>query len=487
MTPETVEYLDLSSDYVVLTIPIMNSDDESIRRIKRRLSTFFQLDINNTDLETTNLITVPLSIINFSTLGKCITPFKLKAVSYTSNEVGRREFIVFMRNIFSTKKSDLKLEGFLSTMKKSKSGFDPPFQNYFSVIKDDSVFEDYLTTKIFKTKNVETDETYDVTGRAFGSLFGEEWLHCDIIDSYLNEWRRRVGDVISNPSNGSETRVKIFNTLLYTRLTRGVVIDSLKALPKSKFLRIQENAKRIAKEKVYRLSKVCTSIFDFDILIIPIHIDDHWMTGVIYQPRNCLTEIKENDDNSMEIDDDSHSSVFVFDSLATNFTPNKHLCTAILKEYVAACFSSLKEKFLGKDWLFEKDKIRTVRLKCPYQQRNSHDCGLYMLEFIRQIMVNPGSLELLIRSEPMVEVLPNFCVSLSRNYLKSFVYSKVELEKWIALYEMEEYFLTDGNGRKVKDRRSRSVESKRSGNNVKQYIRRKSCEIFRDFVYESSI
>ncbi|CEF61832.1 Peptidase C48, SUMO/Sentrin/Ubl1 family-containing protein [Strongyloides ratti] len=409
-----------------------------------------------------NSVTVPLSVIKFSELEKCITSFKLKAVSYTSNEAGGMQFIVIMRNTYSIKRSNTRLKRFLSTMKESTNNLNDSFCNYFHVIKNDNIFEEYLASRIFGTKNVETNEIYDVTGKAFGSLFDKEWLHCDIIDTYLNEWRRRMGEIICNSSNMDKIRIKIYNTLLYTRLTRGVKITSLKPIPKKTYMRIQDNASRIANEKVYHFSKICGSIFDFDVLIIPIHIDDHWITGVIHRPQNCLVEIKKFDDDSMEVDDDIHSSVFVFDSLATDFTVNKHVCTAVLKEYVEACYKSLKEKFLGKDWHFNKDKIRTIKIQTPYQQRNGYDCGLFMLEFIRQIMINPNSLEKLVKGEPMTNVFPKFSVSLSRNYLKLFVYSKVDLQKWIILREMEEYFLNDGSKKKLTGRRSKSVEPKKS-------------------------
>lgn len=460
ITTENGEKFNLSNRRIVLTIPIINNDKKSIRRMKKKLSTLCQIKINNVNLKSMNSTTVPLSVIKFSELEKCIKSFKLKAVSYTSNKADGMQFIVIMKNIYSIKRSNTKLKRFLSTMKDSTVSLDDSFYNYFRIIKDDNIFKDYLASRLFGTKNVETNETYDVTGRAFVSLFNEEWLHCDIIDTYLNEWRRRMGEIICNSSKMDKICVKIFNTFLYTRLTRGVRINSLKAVPKKTYICIQNNANKIANEKVYYLSKLCSSIFDFDILIIPIHIDNHWMTGVVYKPRNCLIEVKEDDDNSMEVDSDSHSFIFVFDSLSTNFAVNKHVCTAVLKEYVEACFKSMKGKFLGKDWLFNKDKIKTVKIKDPYRQKNGYDCGLYMLEFIRQIMINPNVLEKLVKGESMAKVFPRFTVTLNRSYLKSFVYSKVDLHKWVILHEMEEYFLSNNNVNKKEDvsRRSKSVE-----------------------------
>uniref|UniRef100_A0A0K0FYE4 Ubiquitin-like protease family profile domain-containing protein n=1 Tax=Strongyloides venezuelensis TaxID=75913 RepID=A0A0K0FYE4_STRVS len=74
--------------------------------------------------------------------------------------------------------------------------------------------------------------------------------------------------------------------------------NSTKNLDDNSLHQLQMNAKRISGEKVYPSSPAFNSIFDFNYLIVPIHAINHWLTRIIYQPRNCLK--REHDDSSIE-------------------------------------------------------------------------------------------------------------------------------------------------------------------------------------------
>uniref|UniRef100_A0A0K0EUW9 ULP_PROTEASE domain-containing protein n=1 Tax=Strongyloides venezuelensis TaxID=75913 RepID=A0A0K0EUW9_STRVS len=468
VTPETSKYLSLCSSRIILTIPIMNSDKDSIEKIRKRLITFCHVSTNNSPV-------VIFNDIFFSELKKFILPFNLKAISYNSFGNNKKEFIVIIRNDYSISKTCAKLIRYLRRMRKveNESNNDP--HSFFKVIKNESMKTNYLENTIFGSKNVETNENYDIKFNGFGSLFGDEWLHCDVVDVYLNEWRRRMREVIDNPSHTYEIRFKIYNTLLYTRLVRGVKVSSLRKLRKIAYNKIQENAKKIAGEKIYYSSTILRSIFDFDVLVIPIHVDNHWISGIIYQPKNCLVENVNKSDDLEMMEDDTYTYILIFDSMINDLTLDKSCCDIVLKEYIVACYNTWKEKYSKTSCYLVESRIKIIGIQDLYQQHNDYDCGLFMLEFMRQVFINPKSLDRLIKNEPMTSVFPDFNVDICRNYLKTFVYSKVDLEKWIVLYEMEQFYMSQRYGIKYKRFRSRSVNLNDKWNIKKVSVRSKSC------------
>uniref|UniRef100_A0A0N5BZU9 ULP_PROTEASE domain-containing protein n=1 Tax=Strongyloides papillosus TaxID=174720 RepID=A0A0N5BZU9_STREA len=468
VTPETSQYLNPYSSKIILTIPIMNSDEDSIESIRKRLLTFCHASTNNSP-------SVIFNDIFFSELKEFILPFNLKAISYNSYGNDRRQFIVIIRNDYSISKTWVKLIRYLRRMKKvsRQSNNDP--HSYFKVIKNESIKTNYLEITIFRSRNVETNENYDIKFNGFGSLFGNEWLHCDVVDVYLNEWRRRMREVIDDPSYTNELRFKIYNTLLYTRLVRGVKVSSLKKLRKIAHNKLQENAKKISGEKIYYSSTSLRSIFDFDVLVIPIHVENHWISGIIYQPWNCLVESLDKSGDLETMEDETYTYILIFDSMTNDSTPNKSCCDIVLKEYIVASYDTWKEKYSKKSYYLDESRIKMIDIQDLYQQHNDYDCGLFMLEFMRQVFINPKSLDKLINNEPMTSVFPDFNVNICRNFLKTFVYSKVDLEKWIVLYEMEQFYMSQRYGKVYKRFRSRSLNLSDKRSIKKVSVRSKSC------------
>lgn len=476
ITSKDAELVRLSGDNIVLTIPIENCDKDSIIKIKKRLNRFCgNYYGDNGLLEFTDLSFFNLEIINFLQFNKYIKPLNLKGVSFSPNDLCKTKSIFIINDDFSIKNSKTILDNFLSSKKNLSNGRTSLEKNDLSD-DEDEIFNDQIDSKLFESKNVENNGKYDVNFKSYGSLFEREWLHCDIIDTYLNEWRKRMGDVICNPEILNYPRIKIYDTFFFTRLIRGVRFKKSGEFYNEYMAScFENNIRRIACEKIYRLSPVCRSIFDFDIVIIPICIEEHWITGVIYKPINCLIERLEENNNSMEIED-VQTTIFIYDSLHCERDSHKRCCFTVLKKYIEACYSTLKENLLKKKWFFDEKKIKFTETNDPWFQKNGYDCGLFMLEFIRNILIDPKLLEKFIYGNSMINVLPNFNVSQSRNFLKSFVFSKIKkLETWKALYEFEQKFLVKYYGKKVKTLRSQSVTTNTRVSRISKRNRTCSC------------
>uniref|UniRef100_A0A0N5CF29 ULP_PROTEASE domain-containing protein n=1 Tax=Strongyloides papillosus TaxID=174720 RepID=A0A0N5CF29_STREA len=452
LTPESYRYDNESSNTIIITIPIMNSSSESIYGITCRLQEFCNPSSNNN-----NSYEIPFEIINFHQLEMTVSSFKLKPISCTFNGSCGEQIIIFKRNDYSLEISNGILSRFLLERRKSvESDSNNNESPHFKVIRNDGIFKEYVNSILHKSKNVETNETYNIHGRAFCSLFKNEWLHSDMIDSYLNEWRMRMEKPVDGILENNKTYYKIFNTLLYTRLTRGMKCNSTEDIDDNFLSQLQMNANRISSEKVYSASTVFTSIFDFDFLIIPIHAINHWLTGIVYKPRNCLR--RKHDDFLMEPEDNDWTFIIIYDSLTNKLLLKNEIYSLVLTRYIKACSGSLKKKCPEGNFYFDEGKIKTVKLKDRYRQKNTDDCGLFMLEFIRQVCINPISLEELSKGQSMKYVFPTFNATFGRSYLKSFVYSRLCLKEWLKLYEMEEYYLTNVRNKKFRFLRTRSYE-----------------------------
>uniref|UniRef100_A0A0N5B8C2 ULP_PROTEASE domain-containing protein n=1 Tax=Strongyloides papillosus TaxID=174720 RepID=A0A0N5B8C2_STREA len=452
ITPESHEHNNESFNKITLIIPIMNSSSKSVYGITRRLHEFCSSTSNSN-----SSYKIPFININFYELKMRVSPFKLKPISHTSNSSCGEQVIVFMRDDYSDKTSNrIPSKSLPKARKPVKDNLSNNISPNLKIIRNDVTFQKYTNARMFRSTNVETNETYDVHGKGFCSLFQNEWLHSDIVDSYLNEWRLRMKKQFDDYINNNKTRYKIYNTLLYTRLTRGMTRNSTKDLDVNSLYQLQMNAKRISAEKVYPSSPVFNSIFDFNCLIVPIHATNHWLTAIIYQPKNCLK--CKHDDASMESEDNDCTYIIIYDSLTSNFFSKNEFHTFVLIQYIKACSRSLKEKYPEDNFYFDEGKVRTAELKDAYRQNNSDDCGLYMLEFIRQVCLNPDSLGKLAKGQSMKDVFPTFNATPGRSYLKSFVYSRLSLKDWSKLYEMEEYYLTKVRNKRFRYLRTRTYE-----------------------------
>uniref|UniRef100_A0A0K0FM43 ULP_PROTEASE domain-containing protein n=1 Tax=Strongyloides venezuelensis TaxID=75913 RepID=A0A0K0FM43_STRVS len=452
LTPESHRYDNESSKKIIITIPVMNSSSGSIYRITRRLHEFCNPSTNNN-----KSYAIPFEIINFHQFEMTVSPFKLKPITCNSNESCGEKIIIFKRNDYSIKTSNEILSKFLLEMRESVEGdSNNDISSHLKVIRNDEIFKKYVNSILHKSKNVETNETYKIHGKAFCSLFKNEWLHSDMIDSYLNEWRMRMKKPVGGIFENNKTYYKIFNTLLYTRLTRGMTCNSTEDLDDSSLYHLQMNASRISSEKVYSSPTVFTSIFDFNFLIVPIHATNHWLTGIVYKPRNCLR--RRHTVSSMESDDNDCTYIIIYDSLTNKLLLKSEIYSLVLTQYIKACSDLKKDKDREDDFYFDERKIRTVKLKGRYRQSNTDDCGLFMLEFIRQVCINPDLLEKLANGQLMKNVFHTFSPTSGRSYLKSFVYSKLCLKEWFKLYEMEEYYLANVRNKKFRCLRTRSYD-----------------------------
>uniref|UniRef100_A0A0N5BI95 ULP_PROTEASE domain-containing protein n=1 Tax=Strongyloides papillosus TaxID=174720 RepID=A0A0N5BI95_STREA len=462
---------DGSFSKLILTIPIMNSSSESIYGITCRLHEFCNPSPNSG-----NSYKIPFEIINFYQLEIRVSPFGLKPITYTSNESCGEQFIVFMKNNYSIETSNMILSNFILKMRKPvKSSLGDNVSLHLRTIKNSTIFEKFASARMFKSVNAETNETCYVHGKAFCSLFRNEWLHSDIIDSYLNRWRLRMKKLVTDFLNTDKTCYKIYNTSLYTRLTKEMTCNSTLNLDEDSLHQLQINARRISGEEIYLSLPVFTSIFDFNFLIVPINASNHWLTGIIYQPKNCLKHKFAG--SSMETGDNDWTYIIIYDSLISNLSSKCGFYTFVLTQYIKACLRSLKEKDFKNDFYFDEGKIKTVTLKGTYRQDNKNDGGLFMVEFIRQVCLNPDSLEKLIRGQSMKNVFPTFNASSGRSYLKSYVYSKFNLKEWSLLYEMEEYYLTQYCKQRFERLRTRYYEC--VGRSGKKNIRRTSIRSIR--------
>uniref|UniRef100_A0A0K0FNH5 ULP_PROTEASE domain-containing protein n=1 Tax=Strongyloides venezuelensis TaxID=75913 RepID=A0A0K0FNH5_STRVS len=474
VTKETIQYLDLPCNHVILTIPVDNCDTNSMEKIKQRLSAFCRISVDDDRMvfcDVSNLL--DLEYINFSQFSECIRPFDLKAVCYFNSNYNGLRCIAIIRDNYSIYKSSIIFDGFLKARESSEKDTNILSTGNFKVIKNDDILDEFLNKMVCESRNVETNGIYDMNGRAFKSLFPREWLHCDIIDIYLNKWREQKKKTNCNPFI-SKYKIKMYDTFLFTRLTRGVRFNfSSGTIDNSSFDCLHENAARIANEKIYKPSSMFSTIFDFDLLVIPINISDHWVAGIIHKPGNCLQKVKKENGDWTDIGD-FHSSILIYDSLTKDLIFNKQLCCMVLKKYMEACYGKINQGTLDKEMLFDEEKIRFIDIKDPYQQRNGYDCGFFMLEFIRQVLIDPKIVVKLIEGQSMKDVFPNFEVKCGREYLKSFVYSKIDISKWIILYEMEQFFLVNQYGVKFKTLRSRSTEYMRDKNKLKIQRRSKS-------------
>uniref|UniRef100_A0A0K0F5K6 ULP_PROTEASE domain-containing protein n=1 Tax=Strongyloides venezuelensis TaxID=75913 RepID=A0A0K0F5K6_STRVS len=175
-----------------------------------------------------NSYKIPFEIINFYQLEIRASPFRLKPISYTSNERCGKRYIVSTKNNYSVDTSNMVLSNFLLKMKKL------------------------------------------------------------VEDSYLNKWRLRMKRLVTDFLNTDKICCKIYNMLLYTSLTREMSCYSTLYLDENFLHQLKMNARRISSEKIYPSLPVFYSIFDFNFLIVPIHASNHWLTGIVYQQKNCL-------------------------------------------------------------------------------------------------------------------------------------------------------------------------------------------------------
>uniref|UniRef100_A0A0K0E4W1 ULP_PROTEASE domain-containing protein n=1 Tax=Strongyloides stercoralis TaxID=6248 RepID=A0A0K0E4W1_STRER len=158
----------------------------------------------------------------------------------------------------------------------------------------------------------------------------------------------------------------------------------------------------------------------------------------------------EKNNESVNNSDSVYTSIFIFKSFIVGSLPTEPFCVSVFVEYIEACCSSLRNKYPDKEFYCDRSKIKKIEIKDMHQQNNNHDCGLFLIEFIRQIMINPKSLENLILGLSSKDVFPDFSVSLKRDLLKYYMYSKANVKKWRMLYELENFYVKNFSKEKNK-------------------------------------
>uniref|UniRef100_A0A0K0FYE3 Uncharacterized protein n=1 Tax=Strongyloides venezuelensis TaxID=75913 RepID=A0A0K0FYE3_STRVS len=192
----------------------MNSNDKSVYGITSRLHEFC-----SSTSKSNSSYKIPFILINFYESEMRVLPFKMKPISHTSsNDSCEEQVIIFMRDNYSDKTpNSIPSKSLPKTRKSVKDNVSNIPSSHLRIIRNSIIIGKYTNAKMFRSKNVETNETYDVYGKTFCSLFQNEWLHSDIVDSYINQWRLMMKKQFGDYLNNNKTRYKIYNTLLYTR------------------------------------------------------------------------------------------------------------------------------------------------------------------------------------------------------------------------------------------------------------------------------
>ncbi|KAG7387162.1 hypothetical protein PHYBOEH_008356 [Phytophthora boehmeriae] len=133
-----------------------------------------------------------------------------------------------------------------------------------------------------------------------------------------------------------------------------------------------------------------SNFFNRSMIFIPINKDLHWSLAVIVNPRIAATH---KDGSCMQGEDEAFSCIAVLDPLGSY-----HRKAAIVRNLRA---------FLRLEWETHKgrlgttnlpeygtDRVLTISVKAP-MQRNSYDCGVYVLKFAEVMLKNCVELELL--------------------------------------------------------------------------------------------
>uniref|UniRef100_A0A0K0F244 DUF4365 domain-containing protein n=1 Tax=Strongyloides venezuelensis TaxID=75913 RepID=A0A0K0F244_STRVS len=170
ITPESCGYYVEHFNEIIITMPIKNRGSRLINRISHRLYEFYNPSTSrNNSCETSS------ETIDLFQLEILISLFMLRPVSYT---------------------------------------FD----------------EEYENTRMFESENVETDETYHVNGNAVCFFFKVNGFTATQYIVNLNEWRLTMEKPVDGNLENNKNYYKIFNTLLYMKLTKWMTCNSTEEL-----------------------------------------------------------------------------------------------------------------------------------------------------------------------------------------------------------------------------------------------------------------
>ncbi|XP_035212424.1 sentrin-specific protease 6-like [Stegodyphus dumicola] len=235
-----------------------------------------------------------------------------------------------------------------------------------------------------------------VTRKDFATLNEKEYLNDVIIDFYLKYF------LDQHPAESEKTH--LFSSYFYCSLTQ-----------KSSFDNGQEKIQH--HNRVHRWTKH-VDIFSKDFIIIPINQNRHWFLAIICFPGQVTTNSDAKEDSEGEgnshtqdenltnganvvkpmpmpeaLDSSTHPDenygnrrleipcIYIFDSLSG---PDRREVITTLREYLDIEWTLKK----GTRKRFDVSTIQGYILQCP-QQKNNHDCGLYLLQYVESFFQNP--------------------------------------------------------------------------------------------------
>ncbi|KAH9203827.1 hypothetical protein DL95DRAFT_377443, partial [Leptodontidium sp. 2 PMI_412] len=197
----------------------------------------------------------------------------------------------------------------------------------------------------FRSKNQATVKFQDLK-----TLDEGEWINDEIVNFYLRYLVCRLEE--SRPDIAK--RLHIFNSFFYETLTRNT------------------NGTRINYEAVRKWVKEDDDLFTSDYVIVPVHENSHWYVMIVCN----LPMLKQKADwGNADADASCRPMIVTLDSLGLSHNST----TRNLREYLVSEG--------GKHSLcLEPSDISSMAAQGIPQQDNSFDCGVYILDYVEQVI-----------------------------------------------------------------------------------------------------
>lgn len=207
--------------------------------------------------------------------------------------------------------------------------------------------------------NITTQPIPDAEKRALESLTATSMLNDIIIDKYINH-------ILKNMKLSLRERIHVFSNFFFSKLKR---INTLS---------------QVEVQKLVRRWDKHVKLFEKDYLVLPICDRAHWTLLIICFPHKILPDSEE----VIVIGPSTHSSdapcILIFDSLGYKYMTR---------------FTDPVRGFLTARWQYERPvegrrdfqdrfKFPEINVRVP-RQRNSFDCGVYLLDSFERFFKDP--------------------------------------------------------------------------------------------------
>ncbi|CAB3404377.1 unnamed protein product [Caenorhabditis bovis] len=179
------------------------------------------------------------------------------------------------------------------------------------------------------------------------------------------------------------SKIHIFNTFFYSRLTKNVPPMSLSGRKEIR----EGNAKIELKKSINYLSKWTKKfdLFEKEFVVIPVNEDYHWLLMVIVNPNGAIIEVGNEEESRKK----QNTYIVFIDPLSGLDPSRRRHMGACLKEYLIGLFENTKTKDMKfapeKECVFDASRVEVIRLKNTPIQKNFYDCGLYLLHYIEAL------------------------------------------------------------------------------------------------------